>query len=326
MKKFGKFVLVIINISLMALPFMPEYWVISPVFQSIPFTIYISLSILSITSILIFLEWKVFVLILGIQLSGFTYILHPYLNSFSLSDSHENQEVLSITTWNTLYWDQGEDASDFEKQLSALPADVLLLQEYIHWDREAKNIIQLDNNPNLKDCCNYKNVWSKGELVTASNLDGIQIDVDNPFILAVEFQIHSQKLIILNVHVPVHLDVQNSIFHSNFWNFIRERIGSRKKTFSSIKSILLREPIVIIGGDFNSTMLMSSMRDSVFSLTDFNILSMFEGSYPANGSLPNWWRLDHLLSKNVKKSHCVVKPQTLFNSDHMPINCVFSLM
>lgn len=218
---------------------------------------------------------------------------------------------LRVATWNTEYWDQTEGSEELGRLLAGLDADVLLLQEHLHWDAAARQTIAVDRAGLLRDCCGYGYVWQEGELITASRVRGHRADEAADHVLAVEIG----GVRFLNVHVPVHVTRLHSPSEAAFWRFLSAASEERTGVFKAIEELAGARHRTVIGGDFNATLLMPAMRRLAWRFD----LAAWPPTFP-NGRLP-LWRLDHLGDSAGGLSGCVSPRVPRAASDHLPVVC-----
>ncbi len=298
-------------------PYLPNFTGVSIV-QSIPFPFYMATSLLVLSVAFIF---KLF-FVTAVQTIAMLSLLLPLLIPL-VSKGSTPSDVISVTSWNTLYWDQGENAEEFKASLRQLPGDVLLLQEHIHWRSDLDSVLHINRSHFVKECCDYPFVWTKGELVIASMFPGVQLDVDDEFVMAVRLDTGKGTLNVVNAHVPVHVDVSRSFFSHGFWKHVQDAHTERNHSYAKLEEILQTDAPTIIGGDFNSNFTMSVFRRAIAHQTDASLSDAIRGTYPTGKSIPALWRIDHVLAKNVLWRECaVVSDDWVHNSDHGAVSCM----
>lgn len=301
---------------------LPRTLPIASVLQSVPIAVYL------IFSFILLLTASLRYRILGGTITIFVFAI-SWTVAASGAISRDNtvhglQQPLIVTTWNTQYWDQAEASTDFLRQLRELSADVLMLQEHLYKGMPAARAQFFDKSAALVQCCAFKNVWHKGELVLASDLEGEEVPVDDPFVQAVRFGENDRGFTAINVHIPVHFDVERSPFQKDFWTYVVHKHSVRLKSLTALKKLLGETDVAVVGGDFNATVLMPSLRSSILTTTDLNLADVFSPSFPAETSVPSLWRLDLLLGRNAGPRTCtVLRVQNTFKSDHWPVRCLF---
>lgn len=307
----------------LSVPHLPSFFALSHFFQSLPMGLYVAMCFAAIA-----VSFRVFrssatvgvaVLFVASWATAFSgLILRPDQNVSSTNR-------LSVITWNTHYWDQADGAENFASQLRKLDADVVLLQEHIYRKTGDRGGLRaIDDAIALKSCCDFEHVWTKGELVIASRIPGTPVVVDDPYVQAVSLDKGEHNLTVINVHVPVHVNVAASPANRDFWSFVAERHHTRLASFSELEHLLSETDSAIVGGDFNSTLLMRPLRSALFAHTDMGVTDLWPPTYPSGKALPEFWRLDILVGRNAGPRTCLVMPlPSVKSSDHRPVRCEF---
>ncbi|MEM7668575.1 MAG: endonuclease/exonuclease/phosphatase family protein [Pseudomonadota bacterium] len=306
-----------------ALPHLPDGFALAHLFQSFPIGVYAVLCGLSAGIAAVVFRRRA-------AISAAALILASWSVAASAMMLRENspaagKDGLSIITWNTHYWDQLDGPENFADQLRQMNADVVLLQEHIYRAADSGRSRDIDDADALKTCCGFEHVWSKGELVIASRLPGTPIPVDDPYVQVVSLRSGSDTVDVINVHVPVHVNITLSPTQRAFWSFVVDRHQSRLASYAELERVLAATDRAIVGGDFNSTVLMRPLRDALFAYTDMGIADLWPPTYPTGKSLPELWRLDILVGRNTGARRCSVMPMhPTMGSDHRPVRCEFA--
>lgn len=290
----------------LAVPFLPSAWPAASLLQSfpvVPFLVTLALMLAYLGRLILANRF----VLAGLCAAGAAAFLQD-----PLGQSTPNLQELRVVSWNTEYWDQNEGTDALVAALRALDADVLLLQEHLYWDPVSSSTKAIDGANILSECCGFKHVWQQGELVTASRLPGIQAaDAPDEFILLVSIK----GTTFANVHVPVHITWFFPPTDQRFWKYLSAAASQRYKTFAALENVLDHAEPVVVGGDFNATMLMPQMR-TVAHRTNLSALPL---TFP-NGKLP-LWKLDHLGDSADRVSNCQTVSISPDLSDHLPLAC-----
>jgi len=329
----------LIVIMLAIIPFINESVPFAIVLQSVPSTVYLACFALALL-LLLYVNPVLFSLCLAIGVVSLCF--DELLNQSTTNSKVESDQFLgdsenryssglmldkpfNVVSWNTEYWDQIEGPRSLGDRLRTLASDILLLQEHVYLNTQNNTLMEINQSTLLEKCCGYKNVWAKGELVVASKFRGEIVEVADPFVLAVELTINSRKVVVVNVHVPVHVDVSKSFLTKAFWDHQAAAIKRRSSTFRSISALLKSNKSIVIGGDFNSTLLMPTFRRSVLYETGSSFRDIFQLTFPANSTVPPLWKLDHLVGISIAQHRCrVITQLDKDQSDHYPVSCSFS--
>ncbi len=320
MKKVSTLTIVLFGLIV---PHLPSFFSLGHFFQSLPISLYVALCLAAmIVSCWVFRTWAtvgIAVLFVASWVTALSGLLLRPDRDIGISSR------LSVITWNTHYWDQADGAEDFASQLRQLDADVVLLQEHVYRNTEnGGDLHVIDDAIALKNCCGFEHVWTKGELVIASHIPGTPVAVDDPHIQAITLDKGDRTLKVINVHVPVHVNIAASPINRDFWSFVSERHHMRLASFSKLERLLSEADTAIVGGDFNSTVLMRPLRSALFFHTDMGVTDVWPPTYPSGKVIPEFWRLDILVGKNAGPRTCFVMPlPSEMSSDHRPVRCEF---
>ncbi len=229
----------------------------------------------------------------------------------------QSTEQLTVVSWNTEYWDQDKDLNAFKSQLAALDADVLFLQEHIHWDNAQDEVRPIERTDVLADCCGYEYIETAGELVVASRFPSRAEPTGNDYVQVVEIDAPLGQLRAINVHLPVHVTLLSSPLSSEFYDYTRNALASRQDAVRTAEHHIVGRQHVVLGGDFNATALSPSTR-SLLRPLDVGLVDLFASSFPTRSPL---WRLDHLATTSDLHRRCRVLDLNDALSDHKPVSC-----
>lgn len=293
-----------------AVPFLPASWPAASLIQSVPTLPFLAAICLMLAFLGRRLLSKRYVLA-GLCVAGSA----PFIEAPG-DPSQPRAQELRVVSWNTEYWDQNEGTAALASALRALDADVLMLQEHLYWDAASETTQDIDKYDILRTCCGFSHVWRQGELVTASRLPGSQnVDVSDEFVLLVSIG----GTTFANVHVPVHITQLYALTDQRFWDFLSAASVKRSMTFSALETVLDGTEPVVVGGDFNATLLMPQMR-KVARRANLSALPL---TFPNTG-LP-LWKLDQLGDSADRVSDCHTVSISEDLSDHLPLACTLKL-
>lgn len=294
-----------------AIPLLDDSLPPALLLQSLPIMPYVAAAVLiALVGGLVWIGWRFTLILASVSMIAAMGIGLSAPASLAVAG-----QTLRVATWNTEYWDQTEGPQALGSALSLLDGDVLLLQEHLYWDDDLQKTIPISQSDLLKRCCGYLHVWEDGELVIASRKAGTHLPSGNRFIQTVRID----GTVFVNVHVPVHVTRSHPIWSKEFWSYGRTAARSRSTVFARLEAILAQDGQFVVGGDFNSTLLMPQMR-SIASKARF-----VDGplTFP-NGPL-QLWRLDNLGDTHARMVDCTVRSIAQNLSDHLPVMCTFVL-
>lgn len=227
---------------------------------------------------------------------------------------------LRVVSFNTLHWDTGGGSEALREMLAAFEADILLLQEQSN-ARGPHDVVPIDGRPDLQACCDYPYLFSRGGLLVASRFPGRILAQASEDVLLVELAVGHRRVLVANVHNPVHLSLHHlrrAPFSAAFFAFTRSAVERRGRVYELMRGLAQRSEPVIVGGDFNATALMSGFRRSVFLPLGGRLADLFPGSFPSAIPLV---RIDHILASAHFARSCSVMPDPDPVSDHRPLGC-----
>ncbi|MBP2708416.1 endonuclease/exonuclease/phosphatase family protein [Microbispora sp. RL4-1S] len=220
--------------------------------------------------------------------------------------------AIRLVSWNTEYWDQGDDPDRFYALLKAQHADVYLLQEYLHWVNDGPR--QVDDLARLRREFPGYEITTAGELVTLSRLPVVSTATVGPAralgpaapwrpvfdlakVLRTDLRVGGSTLSLYNVHIPTQYVLGENPLSSRFYDTLRARAAARDEQFRGLEADIAgnRDPL-LVAGDFNSTVAMGEMRPLFdrLSVADDASRSLLPASWPAGG--PALWKLDWTLT------------------------------
>lgn len=180
--------------------------------------------------------------------------------------SESNQDPISILSWNTNFW--GEGNPFVGANVAGAGADIIALQE-VQKDVRNKYVTW---TPRDFPGSSYRTVIRKGELAIATNLDVLSDNRDDtifPYLWADIITPSKRVIRVINVHIPVHLSLSLHPGDENFLDFVRTRFSIRNQELANLRVIVDKSPHpVILAGDFNSTASMASFRLATNGLCD----------------------------------------------------------
>ncbi|WP_188913989.1 endonuclease/exonuclease/phosphatase family protein [Salinarimonas ramus] len=228
--------------------------------------------------------------------------------------------AFTVATFNTDFWDQHGETEGLEAAFAAIDADVLLLQEHFYLD--PPDVFEpIDRAHLLVSCCDYPHVFVDGDLVVASRFPGVDHSHPDPNVQRLTLEIEGRAVEVVNVHNPVHVTLYDSILTEAFWDFARDAAAARSLVYEAVDEALAdaraSERSALVGGDFNATAMMPSLRRSVLGPLGRDPLAHLDGSFPVGLPL---WRIDHVVSTPDLPIACASMPATPV-SDHRPVRC-----
>jgi endonuclease/exonuclease/phosphatase (EEP) superfamily protein YafD len=216
---------------------------------------------------------------------------------------------ISVLSWNTQYWDQGDgNLYDF---LKAKNADVHVLQERLHGShhhpRPAPDLPRL-----YKEFPGY-HIATAGELITLSRFPivgtrKIGSAAGTPWsaeyhatkVLRTDIRLGADVLSVYNVHIPVQYVGTDNVLTREFYAQLRNRDRTRKAQFQSLYADLAaNRNMVLVTGDFNSTGAMGDLAWLFRNLSSANHAArrLWPSSWPARTAL---WQLDWTFTRGVR--------------------------
>lgn len=217
-------------------------------------------------------------------------------------------DPVRVVSWNTEFWHQGDGADDFYRYLKERPADVYLLQEYVHWRGGPHRI---DDLARLRGEFPGFHIAVTGELVTLSRYPIVAQrplrppspppgrtgwhDYRTYKTLRTDVSVGGRELSVYNVHIPTPLSLDDSPFGREFYGIVREQHAGRVAHYRALTDdVADNSRPVVVAGDFNSTPAMGDIQRFGRGLEDAAAVndSPFPASWPDNGPLPLLWRLD----------------------------------
>lgn len=195
-----------------------------------------------------------------------------------------------LVSWNTAYWEQGEDPKAFYGFIRRQDADVYLLQEYVHWNGRAT--APIDRSAEMRAWFPGYQVVAAGELVTLSRLPVLATARIAPEVLRTDIRLDGRPVAVYNVHIPVHVDLADNPLGGGFWSTLRERNGVRQAQLSALRADLRRAGGPrLVAGDFNASSATGDLRWLRRNLRDA-AGGGYPRSWPQDGRMPPLWRLD----------------------------------
>ncbi|WP_112466633.1 endonuclease/exonuclease/phosphatase family protein [Streptomyces triticisoli] len=248
--------------------------------------------------------------------------------------------AVRVFSWNTEYWNDGDDPEAFYTFLKAQRADVYLLQEHVSWDVPGHRPVRSDHVAELQAHFPGFHVVAVGEMLTMSRypiedwrgLDswphlsegGTGMPPDGSFpdyyrykVLRTDLRIDGRVTTFYNVHVPVQLDISMDPASAQFTEFMRAQEDRRKANYRALEDDLDDNRLpVVVAGDMNGTAAMgelrrlgSRLRDALPACDD-----LYPVSWPAGG--PSLWRLDWAFTSESVKVHTYRMVDSKGMSDH----------
>jgi endonuclease/exonuclease/phosphatase (EEP) superfamily protein YafD len=218
--------------------------------------------------------------------------------------------AVSLLSWNTQYWDQGNpNLYDF---LKAKNADVYVLQERLHGShydpRPAPDL------PRLHEEFPGYHIATAGELVTLSRFPIVGTQrIDPPAgtrwtdeyhatkALRTDLRLGADVLSVYNVHIPVQYLGTDNVLTREFYAQLRDRNKTRKAQFQSLYADLTaNQNMVLVTGDFNSTGAMGDLAWLFRNLNSANHAArrLWPSSWPAHGL--SLWQLDWTFTRGLR--------------------------
>ncbi|WP_328319564.1 endonuclease/exonuclease/phosphatase family protein [Streptomyces sp. NBC_00388] len=233
-------------------------------------------------------------LLLGFGRSG----INPYA-LWNGSDTTPSAGAVKIVSWNTEYWEQGDDPAAFYAYIRSLDADVYLLQEYIHQGKGTE-LIPLHLEDRLKKEFPGYRVLVQGELVTLSRFDVVGTPHEvAPQVMRVDVRTgrsaDAPVLSTYNVHLPVHVYLDNP-FKPSVLSGVRRQTGVRNGELDDlIADVRARKhQPAFIAGDFNHSRTQDDTGRLGKVATDAVRVNhdLFPRSWRASTPVMDLWRLD----------------------------------
>lgn len=220
---------------------------------------------------------------------------------------------IRVLSWNSEYWDQGDDPARFVDYLRRQRADVYLLQEYIHFDDARHVATPIDELAALRRAFPGYQVVARGELVTLSRFpvvgqplvgpDRATPDEGTPAgwlplferakVLRTDLRVGGTTVSFYNVHIPVQFDLAERPTGRAFWRTVHAKAAARRAQVDGLVAAMRgnRGP-VLVAGDFNSTAAMGDLRRVAAHGRDAAEAGgpLLPLSWPA--AVPALWRLD----------------------------------
>jgi len=202
-----------------------------------------------------------------------------------------------LFVWNTHYWDQDLDSASFLGFLADHDADVYLLQEYVYWQQVRE--VPASGLAELAAALPDHVVLDDGELVTAVRRRLAPRPVPGLPGLAqrTDISVGGSVVALVNVHMPVQVDLDRSPLRAEFYRQLRHRSGRQRQAFRAVADLLrLAPPAFVLGGDFNSSPAMCLMR----RLRSGRVDVMRTAGHPYLATWPagrrRLWRIDWVLA------------------------------
>ncbi len=214
-------------------------------------------------------------------------------------------EAIRIASWDTLFWDQNEDADRFYAYLHSLDADVYLLQEYMV--QGADGPAPVDDSARLRAEFPGYTLVGRGELLTLSRLPvvGQQVLTARPMapltlwadywdarVLRTDLLAGGRTLSVYNVHIADPFDLGQSPFTAHFYKSVHQLGAYREAQWRVLGSdIAANQYPMVVSGALNTLPSMgelrhlSGLRDAVSAGG-----TLYPVSFAVRGA---WlWRLD----------------------------------
>lgn len=271
-------------------------------------------------------------LALGIGVAG--------LNAYGLvsgGDGPPGPGAIRVVAWNTGFWGAEHDSAAFYRLLRRQDADVYALQEYLAW--QGDHMVPRDDVSRLREEFPGYHIGIVGELVTLSRLPVVEegalsvpdappprddfVDYWRYKVLRTDVRTANGIMSIYNTHMPVQAWVDGSPLDGRFYRAMREQDRARKPQFRALARDVAANPHpVLVAGDFNTTPAMGDVREFPAGLRDAQRATRspypvsFTASLAVHAWVPEWWRLDWILTSPGVKVHDydLLAPQGL--SDH----------
>ncbi|ELS58932.1 endonuclease/exonuclease/phosphatase family protein [Streptomyces viridochromogenes] len=221
--------------------------------------------------------------------------------------------ALKVVSFNTLAWGKSTTPDRFYQALKARNADVYLLQEYVWSDKDDANERQIDDMARIrKEFPDYQ-VAVQGELVTVSRYPIVSRPPIGPYrataraaspdwyrvyrtgkVLRTDIRVDGQVVSLYNVHIPVQVDMRQSLLSPAFYRTIHDREAARRAQYKGLlDDIRANDNPLLVAGDFNTTAAMGDLRPLRSALDDAADRggSIWPTSWNEQGRL-RLWRLD----------------------------------
>jgi hypothetical protein len=234
-------------------------------------------------------------------------------------DSPLPANAVRVFSWNTEYWEQGNDRSTFFQYLLGQHADIYLLQEYIHWNQHNQTPIEINDIQRLQNTFPGYYIRSSGELMTLSRypiVNSIALSPDGPRrgtdgkdfatsfemlkTLRTDIKIGSSVTSFYNVHIPVQLNLE---LNTHFFDEAISRNSSRRTQYRLLRAdVSANHDPFLVAGDFNTSPSMGDIAWLRGHLTDPTpaLRSFYPTSWQDTGALPRGWRLDWVFTSSIR--------------------------
>ncbi|MFI6929795.1 endonuclease/exonuclease/phosphatase family protein [Streptomyces sp. NPDC050287] len=221
--------------------------------------------------------------------------------------------ALKVVSFNTLAWGKSTTPDRFYQALKKRNADVYLLQEYVWSDQDDANERQIDDMARIRKEFPGYHVAVQGELVTLSRYPIVSRPAIGPYratareaspdwyqvyrtgkVLRSDIRVRGHLVSLYNVHIPVQVDMRESLLSPAFYRTIHDREAARRAQYRGLLDDVRanRNPL-LVAGDFNTTAAMGDLRPLRSKLDDAadHGGSLWPLSWNEQGRL-KLWRLD----------------------------------
>ncbi|MGC5050968.1 endonuclease/exonuclease/phosphatase family protein [Micromonospora sp. DT48] len=251
-------------------------------------------------------------------------------------------DAVRVFVWNTDYWDEGDQTETMYRMLREADADVYLLQEY--WYARTAGPTETDLERLRAEFPGF-HVVAVGELVTVSRLpvlrqEPLLADDLPPEVagagdgwryktLRTDLDVGGGRVLSMyNLHLPVQLSPDHSLFDRAFYRVLREQYAQREPQWRVLAADVAANPHPkLLAGDLNTSPAMGDLRKLPDGLRDaaYAMPSLYPASWADSPGWPQWWRLDWAFVSADVRVHSYRFGTGHPVSDHRPQELVVSL-
>lgn len=238
----------------------------------------------------------------------------------TVGNNSDINNPLNITTFNTEYWHSSE--RELLTSINWSKQDIILLQEQLAFN--GKSWYPIDHRQQIKDFAKGYNVASFGEVLTLTKYPIINIKrYGEGTAIRTDLQLEDSVIIsVYNVHLPAHIYLPYLSHPTKFLSNVLENKSRRSFLMDELlEDISSNLNPIIVGGDFNTSLAMNSIRRLKNSLNDSFALTHCTPTYGTWVIAPYIsWRIDYIFySKHFSnKGEYCTEPQHNI-SDHFQL-------
>jgi endonuclease/exonuclease/phosphatase (EEP) superfamily protein YafD len=229
----------------------------------------------------------------------------------SAATGNPHGTVVKVFSWNTGYWEMGDNRDAFYAFLRRQNADVYLLQEYLHaiiTNGPFNTVIRIDDTARLRAEFPGYQMSVDGELLTLSRLPIVGVHHehfsstgDDWFWKAekhqrTEIQVGGRTISFYNVHLPVPFRIKGNPLSEIFYRRLKDEETRRISLLGKLRTDLAGNPHpAVVSGDFNSPWMELSSLGAGTHVHNPPASLLPPRTFPvSNYHLPLLWHLDWL--------------------------------